>query len=305
MQIGLSVTSAHPSGDAATSARWVVERAAAVRAAGFASFSIGDHHAAPRPYMQNVPMLARCLAEVGDMPVLPLFLLPLWHPVLLAEQMGTLATIAEGPLDCILAVGRDESQFAPLGVSLTERRDRMEEALPLLHRLLTEEHVTHDGQFWQLNDVTVSPRPERRPRFWIGAGARVAVRRAGRLGDAFLAASGATAEKLRDQLAQFREAADGEDRLGEVKTFPVRRDVFVGATDAGAQETVRPILAKGYRGFDPSVLIVGGPETAIARLRELQAMGFDHTLIRFLPVGQGPILESIARIGRDVIPALR
>ena len=53
------------------------------------------------------------------------------------------------------------------------------------------------------------------------------------------------------------------------------------------------------------MLIVGGPETAVARLRELEDMGFDHTLIRFLPVGQEAILESIARIGRDVIQALR
>ena len=305
MQIGLSVTSAHPRGDAATSARWVVERAAAVRAAGFASFSLGDHHATPRPYLQNVPMLARCLAEVGPMPVLPLFLLPLWHPVLLAEQLGTLASIAEGPLDCILAVGGDEAQFAPFGVSLSERRDRMEEAVPLLRRLLTEERVTHAGRYWQLNDVTISPRPERRPRFWIGASARVAVQRAGRLGDAFLAAPGATSSQLRDQLAQFREAADGENRLAEVETFPIRRDVYVGASDSEAEETARPILEKGHRGFDPEVLIVGGPETAIARLRELEGLGFDHTLIRFLPVGQEKILESIDRIGRDVIPALR
>ena len=305
MQIGLSVTSAHPPGDAATSAGWVVERAAAVRAAGFASFSLGDHHATRSPYMQNVPMLARCLAELGDTPVLPLFLLPLWHPVLLAEQLGTLAAIAEGPLDCILAVGADEAQFAPFGVSLAERRDRMEEAVPLLRRLLTEERVTHEGHFWRLDEVTISPRPARAPRFWIGAGARVAVRRAGRIGDAWLASPGSTTAQLRDGLAQFREAADGEDRLGEIAVFPIRRDVYIGSSDAEAAEVARPIIERGYRGFDPETLIVGGPETAIARLRELEELGFDHTLIRFLPVGQDRILESIARVGSDVIPALR
>ncbi len=305
MQIGLSVTSAHPRGDAATSARWVVERAAAARAAGFASFSLGDHHATPRPYLQNVPLLARCLPELGEMRVIPLFLLPLWHPVLLAEQLGTLAAIAAGPLDCILAVGDGEEQFAPFGVPLSERRDRMEEAVPLLRRLLTEERVTHEGRYWQFADVTVSPRPARPPRFWIGASARVAVRRAGRVGDGWLAAPGATNAQLRDQLAWYREAADGEDRLAEVEAFPIRRDVYIGAGDAEAQAAAAPIIDAGYRGFDPEVLIVGGPETAIARLRELERMGFDHTLIRFLPEGQEAILESIARIGRDVIPALR
>ena len=140
---------------------------------------------------------------------------------------------------------------------------------------------------------------------WIGASARVAVRRAGRIGDAWLAAPGATSVQLRDQLAWYREAADTEDRLAGVETFPVRRDVYIAASDAEAAALAGPIIERGYRGFDPGVLIVGGPETAIARLRELEEMGFDHTLIRFLPVGQDAILESIARIGRDVIPALR
>lgn len=305
MHIGLSVTSAHPRQDPRTAARFVVQRAAAARAAGFASFSIGDHHATARPYMQNVPMLARCLPELGDTPVIPLFLLPLWHPVLLAEQIGTLAAIADGPLDCILAVGDDEAQFAPFNVPLDQRRDRMEEALPLLRRLLTEERVSHTGSLWQLDDVTISPRPERPPHFWIGASARVGVRRAGRIGDAWLAAPGAPRAQLRDRMAHFRETADTHDRLADVPAFPIRRDVYIGETDAAAEALAAPILERGYRGFDPDVLIVGGPETALARLRELEEIGFDHTLIRFLPVGQEAILESIARVGRDVIPALR
>ena len=306
MKIGLSVTSAYPSDiEALAAARWIVERAAAAGEAGFASFSLGDHHAAPNHHMQNVPTLARCLPELGDMPVLPLFLLPLWHPVLLAEQIGTLAVLAHGPLDCILAAGADAKQFAPFGVGLGERRDRMEEAVPLLRRLLTEEVVSHDGPYWHLDEVTINPRPPRTPRFWIGAHVRVAIRRAGRLGDAWLAGPGKTTQQLRDALSTFREAADAEDRLGRVDVFPIRRDVYIGESDAEAAESTRPLIEAGYRGFEPNVLIIGGPETAVARLRELEKMGFDHTLLRFLPVGQEKILASIARVGRDVIPALR
>ena len=306
MEIGLSVTSAYPRDVAArVAARWVVERAAAAREAGFASFSLGDHHATPSHHMQNVPMLARCLPELGDMPVLPLFLLPLWPPVLLAEQIGTLAALAQGPLDCILAVGAGANQFAPFGVGLDERRDRMEEAVPLLRRLLTEDRISHRGHYWRLDDVTINPRPDRSPRFWIGAHVPVAVRRAGRLGDAWIAGPGEATAQLRDALASFREAADGADRLGQIDVFPIRRDVYIGESDTEAAETARPVIEAGYRGFDPEVLIVAGPGTAIARLRELEAMGFDHTLLRFLPVGQEEILTSIDRVGRELIPALR
>lgn len=306
MEIGISVTSAHPQEtEARTAARWMVERAAAVCEAGFASFSIGDHHATPAHYLQNVPVLARCLAELGPMPVIPLFLLPLWHPVLLAEQVGTLAALAEGPLHLILALGAGEAQFAPLGVSERQRRGRMEEAIPILAALFGENNVTREGRYWRLEDVSINPKPPALPQFWIGANVRVAIDRAARIGDAWLASPGETPEQASASLAFFREALRKHGRERQITVFPIRRDVYVGESDAEAEATAGAVLRGGYRGFDPSALIVGGPDRAIAAFRDLEARGFDHTLVRFLPVGQEKILASIARIGREVIPALR
>ena len=75
----------------------MIERAAAAHRAGLDSLFVGDQHVSPTPYYQNTPMLGRLLAEWGDEPAGCLFLLPLWHPVLVAEQIGTLAAIAQGP----------------------------------------------------------------------------------------------------------------------------------------------------------------------------------------------------------------
>ena len=77
--------------DVRAGARWMVERARAAADAGLDSLFVGDHHNVPVPYYQNVPILGRLLAEWDDRPAGALFLLPLWHPVLLAEQIGTLA----------------------------------------------------------------------------------------------------------------------------------------------------------------------------------------------------------------------
>src|SRR5439155_1628438 len=77
-------------------ARWLCERARAARDAELDSLFVGDHHNVPVPYYQNVPMLGRLLIEWSERPVGALFLLPLWHPVLVAEQIGTLAAIADG-----------------------------------------------------------------------------------------------------------------------------------------------------------------------------------------------------------------
>src|SRR3954471_6654999 len=101
MRIGISLTSNYPDvTDPRQGARWIIERAVAARHAGLDSLYIGDQHVSPTPYYQNTPMLGRLLAEWGEAPAGCLFLLPLWHPVLVAEQIGTLAAIAQGPLSC-------------------------------------------------------------------------------------------------------------------------------------------------------------------------------------------------------------
>ena len=105
MNIGVSLTSAYSLEDPRTGARMMVERAAAARQAGLDSLFVGDHHATPHPYYQNVPMMGRLLAEWSDRPAGCLFLLPLWNPVLVAEQVGTLAAIAQGRF--IVQVGLD------------------------------------------------------------------------------------------------------------------------------------------------------------------------------------------------------
>jgi alkanesulfonate monooxygenase SsuD/methylene tetrahydromethanopterin reductase-like flavin-dependent oxidoreductase (luciferase family) len=95
MRVGISLTSNYPDvKDPRQGARCMIERAEAARRAALDSLFVGDQHISPTPYYQNTPMLARLLAEWGEAPAGCLFLLPLWHPVLVAEQIGTLAAIA-------------------------------------------------------------------------------------------------------------------------------------------------------------------------------------------------------------------
>ncbi len=170
-------------------ARWMVERAAAARDAGLDSLFVGDHHATgPFGYYQNTPIMGRMLAEWGTATAGVLMLLPLWHPVAAAEQLGTLASIAEGPFVLQCALGGGEQQFAAMGVSQRHRVAHFEQGLDIIRRLLAGEEVTvHDGPYrvegaraslrsrpspWRCG----SARPHRRrstvPRVWVTAGSR-------------------------------------------------------------------------------------------------------------------------------------
>jgi alkanesulfonate monooxygenase SsuD/methylene tetrahydromethanopterin reductase-like flavin-dependent oxidoreductase (luciferase family) len=99
----------------------MIERARAAREAELDSLFVGDHHATPIPYYQNTPMLGRLLAEWGDAPAGCLFLLPLWNPVLVAEQVGTLAAIAQGRFIFQCGLGDGERQFAAMGADIKFR----------------------------------------------------------------------------------------------------------------------------------------------------------------------------------------
>jgi alkanesulfonate monooxygenase SsuD/methylene tetrahydromethanopterin reductase-like flavin-dependent oxidoreductase (luciferase family) len=303
MQIGVSLTTAFPrSLDAREVGRQLVERAAAIRAAGLDSLFVGDHHATTGHYFQNVPTLARLLAEAGDLTVGALFLAPLHHPVLMAEQVGTLAALAQGPFVLVMAAGDDEAQFAPFGVPLKQRPSRLEEHLGIVRRLLDGEAVSHAGRYHTLNDVRISPVPPERVAIWIGASARPALERTARMADGWLASPGASGEVLGTAATIYRQAAERE---GRTPILTIRRDVYVGESDAEAAEAVAPVLSRGYRGFGQEALLVGSPATVIEGLRELHEMGFEHVLVRHIVPQQELVLASYGRLGREVLPEVR
>src|SRR5438105_15745601 len=121
MKVGVSLRSGYPPMDARTGARWMVERARAASDAGLDSLFVGDHHGVPVPYYQNSPILGRLLAEWDDRPAGALYLLPLWNPVLVAEQVGTLAAIVSGRFILQCAIGGGAEQFAALGADIRRR----------------------------------------------------------------------------------------------------------------------------------------------------------------------------------------
>ena len=295
MRIGISVATALRSPDARTGGRWLVERAAAAQEAGLDSLFVGDHHStAPMTYYQNVPVLARMLAEWGDRPAGALFLLPLWHPVLLAEQIGTLAALHEGPFVMQCAIGPDDNQFPAFGVNVKHRPSRFEESLDIMRRLWAGESVSSEGR-WQITDARISPVPPDGVQVWIGAVARKAADRAAKLGDGWLASPGLTPEQAARHSAEYleRRQIHGHEDPGVVA---IRRDVYVGESDEEAEETSRPVVEAGYRGLDPSALAIGSPETVAAEFRALEEAGYTDVIVRNLMPTQEHALGSIGRL---------
>src|SRR4029077_15564822 len=134
-------------------ARNLMEVASAARAAGLDALLTGDSHAANPGYAATfspLPTVARLMSVTGPMPVGVVLLAPFYHPLLLAEQVGTLAAFAEGPLIVTFVLGGRPPQFAAFGMEERSRVGRLEEVVTIARALLAGERVTHRGRYFTL-----------------------------------------------------------------------------------------------------------------------------------------------------------
>ena len=300
MRIGISLTSSFQVDDPRVGARRMIERAAAARQAGLDSLFVGDHHATPGLYYQNVPIMGRLLAEWGDAPAGCLFLLPLWNPVLVAEQVGTLAAIAKGRFIFQCGLGDDRQQFGAMGADIKQRPSAFEEAFDVIKRLLAGEEASASRRF-RVAQARLALRPVEPVEYWIGASAEPAIDRAARIGDGWLASPGLIPEVARAQLDFYRARCAARGHAPSA--IALRRDVYVGESSREAEAVAGPIVARGYRGFKPEALVWGGVTEVTERFRQFAAMGYTDIIVRHLTNDQPKVLASLARL-REVREAL-
>ena len=293
MRVGISLTSSHAVKDPREGARWMIERAAAAHRAGLDSLFVGDHHSTPTPYYQNVPMLGRLPAEWGDRPAGCLFLLPMWNPVLVAEQVGTLASITSGRFIFQCGLGDGQPQFAAMGAEIKQRPSAFEEALGIIQRLLRGETVS-GGRRFAFENATVALRPAENVEYWIGGQALPAIDRAARLADGFLASPSLKLDDARSQIDYYRERCAAHGR--RPTAIAIRRDLYVGESPAEARATADAVLARGYRGFSRESLVIGDVSEVVGQIRPLASMGYTDVIVRHLTDDQPKVLGSMARL---------
>lgn len=289
MRLGISLCSAHPDGSSVEATSWVLERARAAAAAGLACLTIGDHHATgPVPYVQNVPMLGRLLAEWDDRPSGCLFLVPVWNPVLMAEQIGTLASIAEGPFIVQTGLG-GRDQIDAMGLDVPHRGRQLEATIQAVQRLLAGDEV--DGS-------RIAPTPPREVEWWIGAHTEAALDRAARMGTGWYADAGIGAELARTQLEQYLAACERHGRTPG--TMAIRKDVFVADDGAAATRVGDGLIEAGYRGGQPrSAVAYGDVDQVAEQLAVFADLGFTDVIVRtMMGIPQPEAVRSIELCGR-------
>ena len=170
--------------------------------------------------------------------------------------------ISGGRLILGVGAGYAPEEFAAFGYSLKERGSRLEESAALLHRLWTEENVTHLGKHYRVDNATVAPRPVQRPRppIWFGAWAEPAIRRAARLGDAWFVGPSANLAEIAPCAELYRKACgetgklQAKSRCFATFSWPTarmrrsaRREVLLSKPSKGCTSAGRTRSSNGLR----------------------------------------------------------
>ena len=291
MQLGISVNSTYGT-DARTAVERVLERVAAAEAAQLDSLSFGDHHVQPG-YVQNTPILARALAAWGDRPAGCLFLLPLWNPVLVAEQVVTLSAMMTGPFMLQAAIGAGQRQFAAMGAETSTRGRMLDESIRVVEALLVGDTV--DSEPFDIEGASIRPGPACPVEWWIAAGgAPAGLRRAARLGTVWYGPPGAYAADAARSIGVYREACA---EFGRTPRAALRRDVLIDDDARRAKRLGDEIIERGYRGLGSDQVNYGTGEQVADELSAFADLGFDDVIIRCMSPDQEVAMATIEASG--------
>ena len=233
------------------------------------------------------------------------FVSTLHSPVHLAKSLSTLDQLSGGRTEIGVGTGGPGRPFAAFGVDPQRYVARFTEGLALMKALWTESRVTFDGEFWQLKDAAMEPKPVQKPfpPIWFGGMAPAALRRATDLGSGFFGAGSSPTAKFAGQVQIVRAAlAESGRPAGE---FRIAKRVYIAIDeDAGrARRRIDAELERLYGRRSPGIeaaAIAGTPDDCVRELRKVAEAGAE--LILFTPMFEQA--EHAERLALEIIPRL-
>jgi alkanesulfonate monooxygenase SsuD/methylene tetrahydromethanopterin reductase-like flavin-dependent oxidoreductase (luciferase family) len=231
--------------------------------------------------------------------------LPLNHPLRIAEEVATVDHISEGRFE--FGIGRSGvvRSYDTYGVPYGESQARFREALEIIRRAWTGEPFSYEGDFYRVQNATVSPRPYQvpHPPIRMAATSDETFPAAGRMGlPIFVGLRATEIADLQAQLAPYRDAWREAGHAGEPSVY-LRIPVYVSTTEQGAREEPRESLTSFFaRQSELARSAVGRAGAGPAERRQFQAermanLSYDDILARKVIFGTAPaVIDRLTRL---------
>lgn len=292
-------------------------------ALGFDTFLIAEHHfheygAVPDPVVM-LPVLAARTERIRLGPAISV--LPFRHPAEVAESYAMVDVLSRGRLVLGVGSGYLKHEFEGFGIDPAEKRERFDEALEIVTRLLSGERVTFAGCFHRLDGVALNVAPVQKPHppFYVAILRKEAAYHVGRHGHRIMSIPYASADRFEDvrwMVEEFRRgradaslAAAPEHALFAFHCHVAETDDAARANAAEAFDLYAATRLYAKRQTYDDILrsglgLFGSIETVTEKLVQLHAWGIEHVAL-LKDFGSMPaecVRRSMTLIAREVLP---
>ena len=237
----------------------------------------------------------------------PLFQLP---PFGWAKYFASLDVLSGGRTIMGACLGFGEEAFQTVGLQQKHRGRIADEQLHAVTRLWTEDHVTHDGQFFQFRDVTVDPKPVQKPYvpIWL-AGRAPSIPRAARYADVIdppwptlSEVSDVYLPRLRQEAAKWHRPAP---KLGGWFYAKVADNEL---TDEEAGHWFDGLMSQEFEVTPAELSFAGSPQQCAARVQPYLDAGVEHFVLDLQRHGIERVataMQQMTRFAEEVVPLLK
>lgn len=244
-------------------------------------------------------------------------LIPVRWPLKVAQDFASLSYIANRPVEAGFGMGSNQKELGAAGFQVEDRERIFIETVEICRRVWAEDGVSWKGTRFQLDNVSISPKPVAPPSIWYGGTTRASVRRAVDHCDGWLPGRLPMAT-LDDRLRHLRKLSAARGRAIRTGVIPViaidqnreraRAGVDVHAlstSSEGSKLWIKPPSGE-FRTIEDleGLLVVGTPDECAVQIRSFQDRGID-TFIFDLRLQFGAYEEKAELIAREVLPRVR
>jgi alkanesulfonate monooxygenase SsuD/methylene tetrahydromethanopterin reductase-like flavin-dependent oxidoreductase (luciferase family) len=303
---------------------------------------IGEHHFSSLGVLSCPDLvLAYVAARTKHIRLAPaVTVLPLHHPIRVAEQWATLDLLSHGRVDFAAGRGYDRREYEPFKVNFDDNQGIFEEGMEVVRRLWTADApISHKGRYYQFENVGITPKPVQRPLpAYVASFSKPSIELAARLGCGLIVAPFAAAMTFgglkqvsdlyketcakhgtkpgRLMCSYFTHFADTPQQEAEQRARQIRyyKECVIAALP-GDPKTAPPsyryfidMVAKLQQArpedLTENAVLIGSPSSITSTLKKAEAAGFDEVILYF-NVGIKPhaqVKDEMARFMAEVAP---
>tara|TARA_B100001105_G_scaffold74858_1_gene59018 strand:+ start:355 stop:1341 length:987 start_codon:yes stop_codon:yes gene_type:complete len=305
-----------PNDDSGAGFREFVERNVEAESLGYHSTFLVEHHFTG---FGQVSATLNLLTWIGARTTslrlgTAVIVLPWHNPVLLAEQIATLDLLSNGRVDAGIGKGYRMKEFEGFSISMDEADARFEECLEVMLKAWTSDTPwSHQGTYWQYNEVVVEPPSTQKPhpQIWMGAGSPRSVKQVAQLGFNMLLGQFDSFEMIAEEVALFKSEVESLGRVFDPMSVAVARSVNLVDSTAEYDQALESRMAARRRTQNLALrpdfqdtrdsaeagTIYGSPDQVSEKIQALHDIGIEYVLLN-APAG----ISTLRRFAKDVMP---